>query len=564
MAKKGRRGHNQTSPVADLPQIYTLEQIRNIYDHVDQILSNLDEYALDELFSGNQKDVDTILDTMILETSNALFTNKGPLKTSSFNYLDKVTDQFDSCLKFQSLNYFIISVLPDFELGFHHLEWGNLTVRFPKLGIVAARDHSKSYMFSKAYPLWRMYSYDPYKNNLRKKNQLLKKGMLITDEYTLAKTFLREIKDEIEINPILREKLYPGTSGGTWGEEIICKNKAEMQIKGSGSSMRGRHPGWIIVDDLLNESALYSKDQREKTIDLFHSVIMNMVLPGGQVIVVGTPFHEKDLYGNLKEAKGWRVFEYPGINPDGSVLWPDRYTLQALLDKKEEQGSIRFSREILVNPVSSEASIFPYEILKTAFRGMDQFKLSPNIYSFNKKFRKVTVGCDYAISSSIGADYTVYSVIGVDDLDNFWLLHQWRKQGANYSEQTAMLRKIDNDFKPDVIFAENNAFQKVMIDIAKDAGLHVIPHTTGVNKYDLMTGLPALATLFEMGRIKLPRGDEHSKAVTDSFCSEASGITWTDKGKLENTMDNDDQLMSFWLGIKAAKYVSSSFDFSFI
>ena len=144
--------------------------------------------------------------------------------------------------------------------------------------------------------------------------------MIITNEHSLARKFLAYIKEEIENNPPLREKLYPERSENWGAEEILAKNGASIQIKGSGSALRGRHPGWIVVDDFLDESSLYSKDQRDKSIDLFHSVIMNMILPGGQVIVVGTPFHENDLYADLKKKPGWRVFEYPAIYPNGRVI----------------------------------------------------------------------------------------------------------------------------------------------------------------------------------------------------------------------------------------------------
>ena len=42
-----------------------------------------------------------------------------------------------------------------------------------------------------------------------------------------------------------------------------------------------------------------------------------MLVPGGQAIVIGTPFHANDLYGDLKTKKGWFVIEYPAIFPDG-------------------------------------------------------------------------------------------------------------------------------------------------------------------------------------------------------------------------------------------------------
>ena len=80
-----------------------------------------------------------------------------------------------------------------------------------------------------------------------------------------------------------------------------------------------------------------------------------MLVPGGQIIVVGTPFHAEDLYGDLKTKNGWFVIEYPAIFPDGRILWPQRWSFKDLMDKKETQGSIIFSRENLCLPITNES-----------------------------------------------------------------------------------------------------------------------------------------------------------------------------------------------------------------
>lgn len=548
-------------------QILTSDQLQTTYKIVNELINNLDELALKELFSGTEKDVDKLFEIIVEETLGALYTTKGPIKNFSFGYLDKLTENLDENLKCLVFNYFLITVLTDFEVNWHHLEWGNLIQIYKYLGIIAARDHSKSFTFSKAYPLWRLYK---YKRNLisspyNKESAMSKKGMIITSDFILGKDLLTMIKDDIAENSILRERLYPKVSGEGWGmSEIKCRNGAEIQMRSIESRLRGRHPHWIVVDDIITDSSLYSSEAREKSKNFFHSVIMNAIIPDGQVILVGTPFHEKDLYEDLKQKKSWKIFEYPAIFPDGSILWENRYNLEALLEKRSSQGSLIFSREILCKPISSESTIFPYHILERSYIGMDQYTLIKNISSAQKQFSRVCIGCDFAISSEIGADYTVYIVLGIDEFGCYWLLDMWRKKGASYNEQIAVLKELNSQFQPSVIMAESNAFQKVMIQIALEAGLPIIEHNTGVNKYDLKTGLPSLAILFEQGKIKLPRGDQYSKDVVDIIVGELSSITWTDAGKLESVSEHDDTGMSFWLGVKACNYVNSSFSFDFI
>lgn len=545
----------------------TLDQVKNVYDYSLRIIEDLDEEGINELLSGNEQDLDKIIIGLTNEIDSVLHTNGSKVKASSFGYLDKLTNSVEDTLRKLSFNYFITSTLPDFEMDWHHLEWGNLVQMYKYLGIIAARDHSKSYTFSKAYPLWKMYRYegDTQLKRAAKEYKLSKEGILITNEFGLGKHLLGIIKEEIENNEVINSKLHPGRSEG-WGKESIkCKNGASLLVKSYGSKMRGFHPGYIIVDDFLNESNLYNKEQRDKYKDFMHSVIMNMIVPGGQVVVVGTPFHEDDLYADLKKKSPWKVFEYPALFPNGEVLWDKRHNLSNLLEKRSSQGSLVFSREILVRPVSNESSIFPWPLLERAFIGMDKYCLLNNMHgSDTKKFKKVVIGCDFAISSSIGADYSVFTTIGVDDLDNYWLLNVWRKKGASYNEQLAALKKLNSDFLPSIIMAESNSMQKIFTQMMKDSNLPVIEHTTGQNKYNLENGVPALGVLFEQDRMRMPRGDQHSRDLTDVVCNELASMTFTDKGKLEGVGQHDDCAMSLWIAIRAAKYVHSDFNFSFI
>lgn len=545
----------------------TFDQITNVYDYVERIIDDLDEEAVTELLSGSEKDLDGILIALANETNAVLHSDSGAIKTASFGYLEKLTESVEDTMRKLSFNYFIISCLPDFEMNWHHVEWGNLVQLYKYLGIIASRDHSKSFTFSKAYPLWKMYRYvkDTPLTRAPKEYKLSKEGILVTNEYGLAKHLLGIIKEEIESNDILRPVLYPEGQKEGWGKESIkCKNGASLIIKSYGSKMRGFHPGYMIVDDFLNESNLYSKEQRDKYIDFMHSVIMNMIVPGGQVVTVGTPFHEADLYADLKQKKGWKVFEYPALFPNGEVLWPNRHSLKGLLEKKETQGSLVFSREILVRPVSNESSIFPWTILERSFIGMDGTTLIPNITGSQNRYKKVVIGCDFAISASVAADYSVFTVVGVDDLGNFHLLNIWREKGASYNEQMAAIKKLNSDYRPDIIMAEDNQMQKIFIQMMTDANLPVVAHTTGVNKYSLENGVPALAVLFEQNKMRFPRGDQRSKDITDLVCGELASMTFTDKGKLEGVGEHDDCAMSLWIAIRAAKYVRQDFDFSFI
>ncbi len=565
----------------------SLNQQRDIYKTVELIVDGFDAGALKELSQGMTNDVDSILDVLIEETTAVLNSEHTHLNVGTFGYLDKFTQSVEETLRSSSLNYFISAVLPDFTLGWHNLEWSNLLQINRLLCILAARDHGKSYHFSFAYPLWQMYRYRKYNfdNSLAPKElRMAREGMLVTNEYGLASHFLRMIKEEIEANDILGERLLPESKAKGWGNErIMTKNGAEMYIKSAGSKIRGHHPTWIEMDDFLNESSLYSQDQRDKYWNIFAAVIFPALSPGGQLAMVGTPFFEKDMYGILKEkynkareeyAKNPsvkmtempKVYEYPAVFPDGTLLFPERHTFRDIMQKRSILGSLTFSREILVKPISDGATIFPWSILRNSVYGMQETKLTPNIDQTHRKFVKVAIGCDFAISSTIGADYSCFTVMGMDEYGTMHFLNCWRRSGASYSQQMAALKKINRDFRPDVFVVETNGMQEIFLQELEEAGLPVVGSVTSSgNKKSFYVGVPALAITFETSKIKFPYGNEKSKGITDLYHAELNSITFIqDKGKLESTTQHDDCGMSLWQAVKGLKWGIDKFDFSFI
>ena len=382
-----------------------------LYTQVEQIIDLFDEKAVNELMSGSQTDIFEIFDILIQETYNVLNLKKynPSLGGPTLETIPSVKLGLEEYLRKANLGYFVHSVLPHFEMNWSNLEWFQMAQLYRLLCIEAARDHSKSYSWSFAYPLWRLYRYTRPTTVVNPPDEIkfYKEGMIITNEFKLAKKLLKKVKEEIQTNQILYEALYPEKNVGGWANEsITCKTGAEITLSSFRTSNRGPHPGWIVVDDFLDKSAIYSKEQREKFVEVFNAEIMNMILPQGQVIVVGTPFHEKDLYSTLKEDPQWHVFEYPAIFPDGSILWSNRYNFEALKAKRITLGSMIFSREILVRPVSDSTSIFPWSILEQAFVNMNNISLVSNRQSYPVKLKKVAIGVDWALSANAGADYT--------------------------------------------------------------------------------------------------------------------------------------------------------------
>ena len=541
-----------SNPILSTKNAVNLALLQHIYGLTEQIIDNLDEGAIYELSGGYERDVDVILKQVVDECYNVCSTNSEIIKTSSFQYLDKLTRSIEETFRCASLSYFCLACLPEFEVNWHHIEWANLVQIYQYLVLLAARGHGKSYFMSYAHAIWRLYRYQKKIHGVRRRREYsFKMGLMLTAEQSLGVRNLGWIRDEIEGNPILREKLYPGNTS-TWREtKIKCKNGALLILKSFGSRLRGPHPHWVVLDDFLTENCIWSADIRAKYEDLFKSAIMPMLDKWGTMAVIGTPLSNLDLYAMLRESKRFKLFEYPAIFPDGTLLWENKFDFDYLIDWKEEWGSLVFSREILVRPVSSEASLFPHELMMSC---TDKNRvLVKNKAGLQDSFKGIVAGLDFAISAGAGADYSVYITLGVlKNVDRYVLLNIQRFKGMNYRLQIAHLRRLYLSFYHDVMIAESNQMQQIFAQGMEEHDIPVEKSHTGAEKNDLKIGLPSLRVLFEQKKIILPYGNEETRNEIDMLITEFSSIAWTEKG-VEGVGTHDDIPLAFWKAIEGCR-----------
>jgi hypothetical protein len=539
--------------------ILTNNQLTYLYNAVDNIIERLPEKALNQLLEGYGNDVDTMLREMVYQSEKALYLGR-TMDSESLSYVDNVKASMDNTLKILSLNYFIATMLPKFRLGWRNIEWGNLTQLYPWSCYLCARASGKSYQWSYAFILWRLWSYTrptAYRQDTTD-NANRKETCYITNTFTLAKVQIAKVTEEIEANDLIKEKLNPYNKASIGETAIKTETGSTLHVRGKDSMIRGLHVGACLCDDMPDESSLYSDEQREKLKELLKGTIEPIVEPYGYFLVTGTPYSSapNELYQVLKADKRFYCFEYPILFPDGRPLAPDRYTFEQILDKKEELGTIVFNREYLVVPISDTSTIFPYEYLMRSIIGMETIRFASSIDDFPFKLTRVHIGVDFAVSGNIGADYTVYSVWGKDAMDNYYLLYYYRKRGMSHNEQVDKIVQLDRLFHPNKIRCEANGFQSILSGLAKERGLkNIEPFTTTEgNKKDLYTGLPSLSAMFERGQIKCPYAMGETRQAVDLMFGEFSSITFrSDNGKLEAASGHDDVVMANFLAINSLR-----------
>ena len=488
----------------------------------------------------------------------------GTYKTLGESLTKTYSPDFLEWLRKNDLAYFAESVL-NMEVATVHKKWSQLVTTNDKLAIQAPRDHGKSFFFSFAYPIWRAYyNWIPTKLKDAKEFKSIPRvsiGYIFSNTQDQAIKLLDLVKREIEDNPKLWH-LIPEKKDVWSKTEIKLSNGAIIRARGWGVSVRGAHPVWIIADDCLNDESIYSEITRQKQIDYFYSAVTPMLVPCGQLVTVGTPFHQEDLYKSLRQNMAYSFHTFPAFDEKGHPLWPTRYSKEMLMKRKDEVGSTRFSREYLCNPVSDGASLFPdYIIQKCLEPGLEM-----KSYISAKEYKEIDVfmGVDLAISSTVGADYTVVTTVGRRRDDGLRiLLDITRFKGLSMREQLRRVQDIATAFKPLKIFVENNGFQRVFVDeLVSQTDLPVEGFTTtGSNKNDASRGVLQLQVIMESGRFVIPRMTERCIEKTDPLINELKAFSYVE-GKLQGLGAHDDCVMSLWIAMECMNSGSFKFGFS--
>lgn len=538
------------------------EKYKSALNILNKTIDSTDEYILNLLYQGYGRDIDKLFDEIIREVYYILYGRDTYSRIQpTIRYLKEMENGVRVEMMKANSTYFCSEML-GMQINWHHIEWGWLVENFLLIAVLAARDHGKSFFFSHGIPLWKMYRYDRLSQDVNILN--CRSGYIFSNTQTQAVDLLEIIRDSITDIDELRESLYPNSRDNWSKGSIKTKNGCKLRVRGLGATVRGGHPGYMILDDVLKDNVIYSKHQRERNKDYFNGSLFPMLIPGGQMLAVGTPFHVDDLYSLFRSNVDFAYREYPAIDEKGNLLWKERHSKADLDMRRRVQGNTVFTREYLVKPISAQSTVFPDSILKRSTMGMQGFSYVNNIEAFPMKFRKVITGCDFAMSSSVGADSTSFVTFGIDDSENFWLLNIYHKQGVKYFEQRRALYEIWRKFKPDVMFLEANQFQDIYSQILKEeSSMPIKPFVTSSRKQSLTDGVPGLAILFENGKIRFPYATKYDQEVTEKILNEFRNIGWTDRG-IQGVGEHDDIVMSIWLARMAYLFNSNKFIFELI
>lgn len=243
--------------------------------------------------------------------------------------------------------FFLETYLPHYVKGEHSLFHKAIFARVPEIiasekGVrdlfVAPRGSSKSTHLSLGFALYCIC--------LGHKRYILE----VCDVYAQAALLIEAIKAELTENPRLSYDFPDATGvGRVWREgEIVTKGNIRVEGLGALQKLRGRRhgpfrPDLMFFDDLENDEAVRSPDQRKKLETWIKRAALKVGPPDGSmdVIWVGTVLHYDAVLVRASKSPVWRVAEFQAIIrfPDRMDLWD---SFEEIFNNDGEKAALDF------------------------------------------------------------------------------------------------------------------------------------------------------------------------------------------------------------------------------
>lgn len=442
-----------------------------------------------------------------------------------------------------------------------HKQWVTDVLSTTRTLINCPPRHAKSTIFSVWFPIWLL--------SIDRNEQIL----IASQTEKLAKKFTNEIAYHLAYNQTLIADLgrfRPETSDWPWrpnsGELLVDGRSREyksgdlsIQVRGAGQQILGMEASWVIVDDPVSRKTTKSQTERESLSEWFHGDVMSRLEPGGRAICIGQRLHLYDLYGELRDEKvrtpdggdrpRWNHINYPAIrrwpdedpdNPEPEVLWPTKWTFEALMETYADLGASLFTSMYQQEPLPEGDAL-----ARRAWLYGDENHLGCTDISravgqpregAERKVRVVSLDP----SPTRYAGLIVADVIVGQQVFECDVLEIVRER-MSVRDMLSHIERVIDWYGPQYFIFEQNAAQRWLLqDPTMDRlrkRIRVLPHVTNRNKGDSTLGVESLAVDFEFGRIRVPYADAESRSMSEMLFKEA----------LEYPQgETDDLLMALW------------------
>lgn len=366
------------------------------------------------------------------------------------------------------------------------------------INIEAPREHAKTSQLPMARSIWELGN-NP---ELRIK--------IITGEDDLGVAILNEITQNLEHNERIHEvfpNLKPDKSQGWTRHKIYVRRKIiqkdpSIQVFPVLSSKMGPRADLIFFDDIVNpKNAIFQPALRPVVKQMVREGWLNLLETDGRAVNTFTPWHMDDHNHELKKDGAWVQWSLPAI-VDGEPLWPEKWPLGALEQRRLAIGDRAFQRQFMLIALSAEETTFPGEAIDGCIRR--DVTLGEDIPPDWPRY----VGIDLASSLGKKASYTVIFSAVVNPNNGQKLPVEIIRRKVKFPQLIKLIETAGRKHLWNFGYVENNSFQDAVDAQLSDRGkgLALEGYYTGSQKWDEQLGLPGLAAEMSKGGWIIPKG----------------------------------------------------------
>ena len=416
---------------------------------------------------------------------------------------------------------------PEFIYGRHH---ARMAYEFEaierdkdgRLIINLGPRHTKSKFASVFLPAWYLGNHPNHK---------VIQGSVTAE---LAVGFGREVRNMLDTD--LYREIFPDVSlqadskaAGRWNTNAGGSYFA-IGVSGSVTGIGG---DLIIIDDPHDEQqalqAITTPNVYDKTFEWYQAGPRQRLQPGGNIIIVMTRWSKKDLTGRLLQeaATGgdkWKHISFPAILPNGLPLWPEFWTLAALLKTRAAISLQKWNAQYMQSPTSEEGAI----VKRSDWMRWDGDHPPPIDF--------ILQTADTALEKNQRADYSVVATWGIFNMDdedtglpnaNIILLNVVREK-CEFPRLKIMVADEWREYDADKLIIEKKASGAPLIYELRAAGIPCSEFTPTRSTGDKVARLMAVTDLFASHRVWAP-----NRPFADCLIEEVAGFP---------NGDNDDQV----------------------
>lgn len=233
-----------------------------------------------------------------------------------------------------------------------------------------------------------------------------------------ARKFLRSIQQYMGKGSTLAHVFGPFESDLWNADEMVIRQRTmnlvapTITTTGIEKFQTSQHYDLIIADDLHGLGNIETDNSRQKVKDYFNSLFDLLDKKNGRMVVIGTPWHQDDLYATLEGKGHWHLFKRDIFGNDltrkdipyteKTLLFPEKMTHEIVADLRKNKDSYTFSSQYLLNPIDESTSLFK----KSMIRYYEEADVQKGLSLF--------LSVDPAISQKSSADFTAMMVCGKD------------------------------------------------------------------------------------------------------------------------------------------------------